>query len=116
MNFLLVHGAWHDGSCWDKVSAELAKAGHQAYAPTLAGNGPGVSRKGMTHASTTQSVVDYVIEKDLKDFVLVGHSYGGSIIQKVTEHIPERISRLVFQNAFVLKDGQCLLDENLQNQ
>ena len=112
MNFLLIHGAWHDGSCWDKVIAELEKAGHRAWAPTLRGNGPGVDKTGMTHANTVQSVVDFVIEHDLKDLVVVGHSYGGSIIQKLAEHIPQRIKRLVFQNAFVLLDGQSMLDEN----
>lgn len=90
----------------------MIKAGHQAYAPTLAGNGRGVVKEGLTHASTVQSVVDYVLERDLSDLVVVGHSYGGSIIQKVAEHIADRISRLVFQNAFVLLDGQSMLDEN----
>lgn len=115
LTFVLVHGAWHDGSCWNDVISELRELGHSAFAPTLAGNGFKVQKQGMTHAATCQSVVDFVEDKDLQDFILVGHSYGGSIIQKVAEAIPQRISRLVFQNAFVLRDGQCLLDENPRN-
>ena len=45
-----------------------------------------------------------------RDFVLLGHSYGGTIISKVVEDVAERVRRLVYWNAFVLKDGECLLD------
>jgi pimeloyl-ACP methyl ester carboxylesterase len=45
------------------------------------------------------------------DIVLLSHSFGGTIISKVAETIPERIRRLVFLNAFVLQDGNSLNDE-----
>lgn len=112
MKFVLIHGGWHVGSCWDGVVDELARLGHQAYAPTLAGHGNGVEKHGMTHAILTQSAVDFVLEHGICDFVLVGHSFGGSIIQKMVEQLEDRVRRLVFQNAFVLNDGQCLFDEN----
>src|SRR3569833_4778882 len=35
--FLLVHGAWHGGWCWDQVSARLTALGHVVVAPTLTG-------------------------------------------------------------------------------
>src|SRR6187402_3480394 len=70
-------------------------------------------------ASLTQtappSIVNYIADNDLRDFVLVGHSYGGTIIAKVAEAVPDRIERLVFWSAFVLLDGQSLLDETPQN-
>ena len=112
MNFVLVHGGWHTGDGWRFVCAELQKGAHKTLAPTLAGHGHGVDKRGITHAASTQSVVDACLDADMQDVVLVGHSYGGSIIQKVAEAIPERVRRLVFYNAFVLQDGQCLLDEN----
>lgn len=108
--FVLVHGSWHDGSCWAEVARRLEARGHKVHAPTIAGHGPGVSRK-VTHTDCTRSVVDYIIAHDLHDFVLVGHSFGGTVISKVAEAIPDRIRRLVFQNAFVLKDGNGLADE-----
>src|SRR5262249_38081159 len=40
----------------------------------------------------------------------VGHSFGGSVIQKVAEQFPDRIKRLVFLDAFVLEDKQCVFD------
>ncbi len=110
MRFVLIHGAWHDGSAWDDVIRHLRDRGHEAYAPTLAGNGKGVDKR-VSHADCVASVVNYVRTRDLTDFVLVGHSYGGTIIAKVAEEIPERIRRLVFFVAFVLPDGHSLTDE-----
>ena len=47
-------------------------------------------------------------EEDLTDFVLLGHSYGGTIISRMAEEMPERIRRLVYWNAFVLNDGESI--------
>lgn len=110
MTFVLVHGSWHDGPTWDAVVRRLVSLGHTAHAPTMAGHGIGVS-KDVNHAQCTQSIVDYVVDNDLRDFVLVGHSFGGTVIAKVAEAIPDRIRRLVFWNAFVPQDGNALLDE-----
>ncbi|CAJ0720850.1 Pyrethroid hydrolase [Ralstonia edaphis] len=107
--FVLVHGSWHDGGTWAPVAENLRAKGYVVHTPTIAGHGHGANRN-VTHAQCTQSIVDYVLERDLTDFVLVGHSYGGTIISKVAEAVPERIHRLVFWNAFVLKDGDSLLD------
>ena len=110
MRFVLIHGAWHDGSAWNDVIRHLRDRGHEAHAPTLAGHGKGVNKQ-VTHADCVASVVQYIRGRDLKDFVLVGHSFGGTIIAKAAEEIPERIRRLVFFVAFVLPDGHCLTDE-----
>jgi pimeloyl-ACP methyl ester carboxylesterase len=108
--FVLVHGSWHDGSAWAPVIRRLESQGHTAYGPTMAGHGKG-SDKRVNHAQCTQSIVDFILAKNLMEIVLVGHSFGGTIIAKVAEKIPERIRRLVFWNAFVLRDGHCLNDE-----
>jgi pimeloyl-ACP methyl ester carboxylesterase len=108
-NFVLVHGAWHDGSAWDRVIERLNAKGHSAVGPTIAGHGPGAD-KSVTHAQATRSIVDFILDNELTDIVLVGHSYGGTIISKVVEAIPEHIRRLVFHGAFVLDDGESLVD------
>ena len=112
MHFVLVHGGWHTGEGWQFVGAALEKLGHTTSTPTLHGHGKNVDKIGITHAISTQAVIDCLVQQDLRDVVLVGHSYGGSVIQKVAEACHERIARLVFYNAFVLLDGQCLFDEN----
>ncbi len=108
--FVLVHGSWHDGGAWAPVARHLESKGHQAFAPTIAGHGKGADKR-VNHAQCTQSVVDYILAKGLTDVVLLGHSFGGTVIAKVVEAIPERIRRLIFWNAFVLEDGHCLNDE-----
>jgi pimeloyl-ACP methyl ester carboxylesterase len=108
--YVLVHGSFHDGSAWEPVVDRLQERGHEAHAPTLAGHGPGVE-KDVTHEDCTASVVDYVTDNGLEEVVLVGHSFGGTVIGTVAETIPDRLERLVFHNAFVLEDGNSLLDE-----
>ncbi|KYC40774.1 salicylate esterase [Scytonema hofmannii PCC 7110] len=107
--FVLVHGSWHDGSAWNAVIQHLEAKGHQAFAPTIAGHGKGVN-KNVNHAQCTQSIVDYIVDKDLIDIVLLGHSFGGTITMKVAKAISTRIQRLIFLNAFVLNDGESLRD------
>lgn len=110
LTFVLVHGSWADASFWDEVAAELRKQGHSVYVPEYAGHG-GNPVKGVTHDMISQSVADYITANNLRDIVLVGHSFGGSVIQKVAEKVPDRLKRLVFIDGFVLKDGQSLGDQ-----
>ena len=107
--FVLVHGSWHDGSAWQAVIDHLEVKGHQAFAPTIAGHGKGID-KNVNHAQCTQSIVDYIVSKDLTDIVLLGHSFAGTIIAKVAEAIGDRLRRLIFFDAFVLNDGESLSD------
>ena len=109
--FVLVHGAWHDGSAWEATVRHLEEKGHKAFAPTMAGHGKRVP-KNVDHAQSTDSIVRAIVDHSLRDIVLVGHSLGGTVISKVAEAIPERIKRLVFLNAFVLADGRSLMDES----
>jgi pimeloyl-ACP methyl ester carboxylesterase len=57
-----------------------------------------------------KSIVDYITQKNLKDVVLMGHSYGGMVITGAADQIPDRIRRLVYWNAFVPNNGECLND------
>jgi pimeloyl-ACP methyl ester carboxylesterase len=109
MRIVLVHGSWHTGELWGPVATILRQAGHEVHTPTIAGHGAGVDKR-VTHAQCSQSITDYVVANDLKDIVLLGHSYGGTIISKVVEAIPDRVRRLVYWNAFVLNDGESLND------
>jgi pimeloyl-ACP methyl ester carboxylesterase len=111
MRIVLVHGSWHTGELWAPVATLLRNAGHEVHTPTIAGHGRSVDKR-VDHAQCTRSIVDHLVERDLKDVVLLGHSYGGTIISKVVEAIPDRIRRLVYWNAFVLQDGESL-DDNV---
>ncbi|WP_088041812.1 alpha/beta hydrolase [Bacillus sp. EAC] len=110
ITFVLVHGSWVDPSFWNGISADLRKMGHVVHTPQLAGHGTDTN-KNVTHEIVTKSVVDYITTKNLINIILVGHSFGGSVIQKVAEQLPDRIKRLVFWNAFVLNDGESMADQ-----
>ena len=107
--YVLVHGAWHTGKELEPVAISIRATGHQAFTPTIKGNRPG-DPKTIGLAEAIQSIVDYLVEDNLKDIVLVGHSYGGMIITGVANSVPERIRRLVYWNAFVPNDGESLYD------
>jgi pimeloyl-ACP methyl ester carboxylesterase len=107
--YVLVHGCFHEGSSWARVIERLEWHGVRAFGPTVAGHGFGVP-KDVTHAESTRSVVDFIVDNDLTDIVLVGHSYGATIISKVVEAIPERVRRLVFYSGLILNDGESVLD------
>ncbi|RXZ83806.1 alpha/beta fold hydrolase [Paenibacillaceae bacterium] len=108
--FVLVHGSWADAHFWDGIAAELRSRGHVVYAPEYAGHGSDPN-KAVTHAMITKSVVDFITTLNLHDIILVGHSFGGSVIQKVAEQVADRIKRLVFWDAFVLNDGESVAHE-----
>ena len=88
----------------------MESKGHKAFGPTIAGHGKDANKKNVNHAQCTQSIVDYAVSNNLTDIVLLGHSFGGTIISKVAEAIPDRLRRLIFWNGFVLNDGECLND------
>jgi pimeloyl-ACP methyl ester carboxylesterase len=112
--FVLVHGAWHGGWCWKKVTPLLRAAGHEVYTPTLTGLGERahlLSREVDldTHTTDIVNVLDY---EELTDVILVGHSYAGLVIPGVAHRLPGRVAHLVYLDAFVPRDGQSLLDLN----
>jgi len=110
--FVLVHGAWHGGWCWRFVAPMLRRAGHEVFTPTLTGLGERahLARPGIDLDLHVQDVVALLEMEDLHDVVLLGHSYGGMVITGVSERVPERIRRLVYLDAFVPQNGECLLD------
>lgn len=108
--FVLVHGSWHDGALWEPVASALRNAGHAVHTPTIAGHGAGAD-KAVSHDDCVASVVDHIVGHDLSEVVLVGHSFGGSVIVRVAEEVPDRLRRLVFWNAFVPEPGNSMLDE-----
>jgi pimeloyl-ACP methyl ester carboxylesterase len=108
--YVLVHGAWHGGWCWQRVASRLRAAGHEVYTPTLTGLGervhlahPGVNLT--THVTDVLNVLRY---EDLSDVVLVGHSYAGLVITGVVAEMPERVGHLVYLDAFLPRPGQSV--------
>jgi pimeloyl-ACP methyl ester carboxylesterase len=109
--YVLVHGSWHGGWGLTAVARHLAGQGHKVYTPTMAGHGPDVERAGVTLQDCIASLNHYIEARNLRDVILVGHSWGGFVLCGAAPHLASRLQRLVFWNAFVPADGHCLLDE-----
>lgn len=108
--YVLVHGAWHTGELMEPVAQHLRAQGHTVHCPTLAGNRPGDDRSRIGLTDAARSLAGFLEERKLSDVRLVGHSYGGMVISQVTAWALPRIRRLVYWNAFVPLNGQCLND------
>jgi pimeloyl-ACP methyl ester carboxylesterase len=110
--FVLVHGAWHGGWCWKKVTNMLKTNGFEVFTPTLTGLGERAHLLNEninldTHIQDITAVLEY---EDLKDVILVGHSYGGMVITGVADKAKGRISQLVYLDAFLPENGKSLVD------
>jgi pimeloyl-ACP methyl ester carboxylesterase len=110
--FVLVHGAWHSGECWERVVPLLESAGHRVLAPSLTGYGDKAHLLGPEVGLDTHvdDVVKLILDEDLTDAVLVGHSYAGLVISSAANRIPDRISHLVYLDAMVPEDGESAID------
>jgi pimeloyl-ACP methyl ester carboxylesterase len=106
--YVLVHGAWHGGWCWGKVADRLRAAGHRAFTPTLTGLGDRAHliAPNVGLATHVEDVISTIEMEDLRDVVLVGHSFGGAVIGGVADARPDRIRRLVFLDTFLFQSGE----------
>lgn len=107
-NFVLVHGAWGGSWGFRKIRQPLAAAGHQVFTPSLTGIGerqhltsPDVGLE--THITDVVNLITY---EDLDPIILLGFSYGGMVVTGAIAEIGDRISDLIYLDAFVPEDGQ----------
>jgi pimeloyl-ACP methyl ester carboxylesterase len=110
--FLVCHGAWSAGWAWKKMHPLMTAAGHRLVTPSYTGLGerahlanPSIDLE--THIQDILNVIKY---EDLRDIVLIGHSYGGMIATGVADRARDRIKQLIYLDAFVPQQGECLLD------
>src|ERR1700741_4935566 len=110
--FLVCHGAWSAGWVWRKMHPLMGKAGHRLVTPSYTGLGerahlahPGIDLE--THIEDMLNVIRY---EDLRDVVLIGHSYGGMVATGVADRARDKVKQLIYIDAFVPADGQSLLD------
>jgi pimeloyl-ACP methyl ester carboxylesterase len=111
-SFVLLHGGRHGGWCWRAVASRLRAAGHEVVTPTLTGLGerahlssPEVGLD--THVDDLVAVFEY---EDIKDAILVGHSYGGMVVSGAMERIADRVRRLVLIDAHLPHSGESVFD------
>ena len=110
--FVLVHGAWHGGWCWVRLARLLRDAAHEVHTPTLTGLGDRahLARPEVDLEAHIQDVVALLEVEELRNVILVGHSYAGMVITGVAARAANRLSHLVYLDAFVPEAGKALLD------
>jgi pimeloyl-ACP methyl ester carboxylesterase len=114
ITFLVAHGAWQAGWAWKKMHPLINATGHRLITPTYTGLGErehlaSPSNDLETHIQDVLAVIKY---EDLRDVMLIGHSYGGIVATGVADRARDRIAQLIYLDAFVLRDGQAPVDLN----
>jgi pimeloyl-ACP methyl ester carboxylesterase len=109
--FVIVHGAWGGSWAFKKVDSLLTAKNAVVYRPSLTGLGERVHLATETVGLNThiQDVVNMILFEDLHDVILVGHSYGGMVITGVVDSLPQRITSVIYLDAFVPENGESLL-------
>jgi pimeloyl-ACP methyl ester carboxylesterase len=110
--FVAVHGAFLGGWVWKPLAARLEAMGHVVYRPTLTGcaerehvGGPHIDLT--AHVRDVTALMEF---EDLKDVIVVGHSYGGMVITGVAQAQTSRVKGLIYLDALLPQDGECALD------
>lgn len=113
LDFVLVHGAWHGGWAWEPIVSRLESEGHKVWAPTLPGM-DGQSEQDESEKSQislddhVSSLATLLEHEELRDVILVGHSYGGMVLAGALGNDSSRVKKVVFLDALVPENGDSL--------
>jgi len=110
--YVLVHGGGHGGWCYRLVVQRLRAEGHEVFAPSLTGLGERAHlfRHDVDLDCHISDIVNLLKFEDLRDVILVGHSYGGMVITGVADRATDRVGHLVYLDAATPANGQSLVD------
>ena len=110
--FVLVHGGWHGAWCWSRVVPLLQGEGHEVVVPALTGLGERahLATPEVDVSTHVRELVDLLETSDASDVVLVGHSYSGVVVTAVAAALPNRVSDVVYLDAFVPEQGRSIFD------
>tara|TARA_R110000772_G_scaffold268731_1_gene398299 strand:- start:2718 stop:3440 length:723 start_codon:yes stop_codon:yes gene_type:complete len=111
-NFVLLHGGAAGAWIWSSVEKNLRENGHNVLSVTFTGcaerrhlNSKDISQE--THAADVVNSIEFA---QLDNVILVGHSYSGSVIPMVLRDIPEKIKKVIYVDALVLKAGESVAE------
>ena len=110
--FVLVHGAWYGGWCWDKVARSMRSQGHVVTAPTCPGVGEQAHllSKDISLSTFITSITNHIVYQSISDVILVGSGFGGVVISGVADRIPHLLNSLVYIDAMVRESGSSVFE------
>ncbi|AMY68866.1 alpha/beta fold hydrolase [Frigidibacter mobilis] len=109
--YVLVHGAFHGGWCFDLLRERLEAEGHTVFAPTLSGVGERLHLAGTASinlATHIAEIADLIRFRDLEDVVLCGHSYGVMVAAGVADAWSDKIRTVVYLDGMIPENGDTL--------
>ena len=110
--FVLVPGAWMGAWSWHPVAQRLRADGHRVVALTLPGLSYGSPADGLRLTDAVDFVVREIRDRDLRDVVLVAHSWGGYPVTGAAHQLPDRVAKVIYYGAVVPAKGTSMSDEN----
>src|SRR6516165_4839274 len=110
--FVVAHGAWSSAWAWKKMRPLMRAAGHELWTPSYTGLGERahLASDAVDLETHIQDVLGAIQMEELRNIVLIGHSYGGMVATGVADRARDRIAQLIYLDAFVPRNGQCLFD------
>jgi pimeloyl-ACP methyl ester carboxylesterase len=109
-SFVLVHGSWHGAWCWYKVASRLRALGHEVIVPELPSHGRDRTPPEQVTLDDYVARIAEAIDRAREPVVLVGHSRGGIPLSQTAEARPEGIRMLIYLAAYLLRDGETVMD------
>lgn len=110
--FVLIPGSWCGAWCWKPVAERLRQAGHAVHPLSLTGlaERSHLLSDQVTLETHVMDVINLIRYNDLRDVVLVGHSYAGVILTVAADRIPQSLRHIVYLDAMVPLPGECAMD------
>ena len=110
--FVLIPGSWCGAWCWKPVAERLRRAGHDVHPLSLTGlaERSHLLSDRITLETHVMDVINLIRHNDMRDVVLVGHSYAGVILTVVADRIPQFLRHIVYLDAMVPLPGECAMD------
>ena len=110
--FLVAHGSWSAGWVWKKMRPLMAARGHTMFTPTYTGIGERsrLAHKGIDLDTHIEDMLQVLFYEDLRDVILLGHSYGGMVATGVADRARDRIKHLVYLDAYAPEEGKSSHD------
>jgi pimeloyl-ACP methyl ester carboxylesterase len=112
MPIVLVHGAWSGGWSWSDAARLLRKRGYEVYNPSLSGlaDRNHIHPDDVSLSSHIADIAGLMRYENLRNVLIVGHSYGGMVITGAADREIDRVAGMIYVDAFVPDNGQSLWD------